>query len=125
IAEKDACAFALGALKDSSSIPQLQALTKSSPNAVRLAAFRALNFLGVQSIKKEVEKLAEEGDIFAISTLAEIPQANDTLYTLLYNSDIEIKANAAIALLKQQDPRCARVLKDLLIPKESDLAILP
>ncbi len=124
IAEKEACAYAVGILKDSSSIDTLKKLSNSFAENVKIAALKALYILGDQEAKKGLEKEAANS-VFAIATLGEIEGSQETLYKLTKSNNHLIKINAAIALLRRKDSRSVPVLKDILITNTKDLAIQP
>jgi len=69
IAEQEACASAIGFLKDSKSIPLLKNLSRSPSANVKLAAKYSLYLLGDDSAKEEIVSLAKEGNLFAIGLL--------------------------------------------------------
>jgi HEAT repeat protein len=125
IAEQEACAFALGILKDSKSLPLLKKLTKSPSSNVRLSALKSLYLLGETSSKEEVIKLAEEKDLFAISTLAEMPPAADLLALLSHDENMQVRFNAMVALLQLRDARAAMPLLEFLLRDSRDLGFQP
>ena len=126
IAEKEACAFALGYLQDSESIPYLEQLAVKHGNEnVRLAAQIALYNLGQDKAKRLIENQAKKENPFAIHALSSISDSKGTLYFLLFSQDLNIAANAAISLLKQKDDRGLPLILDLLVPKRKDLRIMP
>ena len=99
--EQEAAASALGILKDSKSIPQLQKLALSSSPNVQLAALHALYKLGETSVIEKILPIAQKGDLFAIQLLGELPGSEETLSSLTKNTPIHIRMNAGIALLKR------------------------
>lgn len=125
IAEQEACATAIGLLKDSKSIPLLQKLSRSSSPNVQLAAQRSLYVLGDESIKKEMFDLAKKEDLFAITTLGEIPGSEDLLYELAKHENMLVRFNAATALLARRDPRSLPILKEFIIRDSRDLGFQP
>ncbi|MBF8263807.1 MAG: hypothetical protein HW387_1472 [Parachlamydiales bacterium] len=60
VSELEACAFAMGALKDSSSINRLKKLARSSSDNVKIAAILALQELGDRSCVAILEEMARE-----------------------------------------------------------------
>ncbi|HSW73450.1 MAG TPA: hypothetical protein VLG44_08620 [Chlamydiales bacterium] len=125
VAEKEASAFALGYLQDTSSSNVLKKISTSGSESLKLAALKALYLLGDVSVKKEIEKMAEEQNFFAISTLGDIPGGEETLVSLLPSPNLHTRINAAVALLKRRDKRCLRALKDVFITDTRDLALQP
>lgn len=122
-AQQEACAFALGVFEDSSSIEKLRKLAASSTVTVRLAALQALYSLGVQEAYDAIEEHARAEDLFAIALLGDVTKSAYTLYLLSQSQNVQVRVNAALALLKQRDPRCLSVLIDLLIRDSRDLAL--
>lgn len=125
IAEQEACAAAIGLLKDSKSIPLLKTLSQSPSINVKLAASYALYSLGEEAAKQEIISLAKENHLFAIYLLGEIPGTQEVLLSLLKSDDLQIKFNAAFALLKRHDPRIVEVLLEFLIRDSRDLSFQP
>lgn len=125
IAELEATVFAIGSLKDSNSIPKLRKLCQSPTDTVRLAASVALCRLGDRSGVSIIEELAKESNLFAISALGAISETESTLAELVTSSDLQIRTNAAVALLQRRDPRCLTVLSEILIDDARDLAFHP
>lgn len=114
-AQQEACAFALGTLKDETSIPRLEILKRSNVPHVRLAAWKALYDLGIKEYKLNIENAAKQKDVFAIAILGDIEGSQNVLATLVNENNIQVKINAAIALLHLQDPRCLSALVNLLM----------
>ncbi|MFI0435202.1 MAG: HEAT repeat domain-containing protein [Parachlamydiaceae bacterium] len=119
---QEACASTLGALKDEESIPQLEKLGRSQYPIVALAAHCALYQLGRHSFIKEIEQVAERGNLFAIHALGSIPDQSKMLIELLKNPDLNIRLNAAIALLDQHNPRALESIEEIIIRDKRDLA---
>lgn len=124
-AQQEVCAHALGIMKDASSIPQLEKMSKGNTPAGRLAALYALWSLGKKETAKEIEAEAKAHNLFAINLLGNIPEGQNTLFDLTKNVNIQVKFNAALALLELQDPRCLPVVCELLIKDSKDLGITP
>jgi HEAT repeat protein len=114
-AQQEACAFALGTLKDETSQKRLELLSRSKVLHVRLAAWKALYDLGRKEFKAPIEKAAKEKDIFAIALLGDIEGSQNVLSDLVNDNNIQVKINAAVALLHLQDSRCLSALIDILI----------
>lgn len=125
VAELEAAIFAIGALKDSSSMPKLQKLCSSPIDSIRLAAARALFHLGNRKFVPLIEEAAQKQNLFAITTLGEIPDSEEILAPLISSKDLQVRINAAIALLQRRDPRCLLPLSEILISDGRDLAFHP
>lgn len=123
-ATQEACAVALGTLKDESSVSKLYEFSQSSSSAVRLAAYQALYKLGREEMRKNIEDLAIQGDVFAISVLSSMPGSELTLHPLLNSRNIHVRINAALALLELADPACWEALQEILIRDFRDLAFV-
>lgn len=123
--EQEACALALGLLKDSKSIPLLQQLAKSSANNVKLSALRSLYLLGDTHALMPIFDLAKQRDLFAISLLGELPGGEEILITLLEDHDIHVRFNATFSLLKRRDPRCIPAIEEFLLRDAKDLGFQP
>lgn len=125
IAELEAVIFAIAALQDSHSIPKLKKLSQSTTDTIRLAASIALHRLGDRSAVPNIETLAKQSNLFAINALGSITETEETLLPLLASSDLQVRSNAAIALLQRRDSRCIPVLTEILIDDARDLAFHP
>jgi HEAT repeat protein len=122
-AQQEACAAALGALKDEVSAPKLLEAAKSKHINVRLAALNALYQLGRHEAQAEIESLAKTKDPFAISLLSQIPGSENVLASLLVCDNIHARLNAAVALLEHGDRRCLPIISEILLKTTRDLAI--
>jgi HEAT repeat protein len=125
VAEQEACAFAIGHLKDSKSIPLLKKLAKSPSSNVKLAANYSLFLLGEDSAKNEIALLAKEGDLFAISLLGEIPGMQDVLFPLTKDPQLQVRFNAVFSALKLGDSRPLDVFLEFLVRDSRDLGFQP
>ncbi len=125
IAEQEACATAIGYLKDSRSLPLLKTLAQSPSPNVKLAAKRSLYTLGDDTSKEETELLAKEGNLFAIAMLGDIPGSENLLFSMVSDPDLQIRFNAVFSLLKLKDPRVADSLLEFLIRDSRDLGFQP
>jgi HEAT repeat protein len=123
--EQEACAYALGLLSDSKSIPQLKKLSQSSTTSVRLAALHSLYLLGVTDAMQEIEALAKQHNLFAITLLGDLAGSEKTLFDLTRHPNKNISYNAAIALTKRRDPRALPLLEEILIHDSRDLGFQP
>lgn len=123
--EQEACALALGYLKDSKSIPQLKKLASSPDTSVRLAALQALHLLGDSEAATSITSLALENNSYAISLLGDIPSGKEALAKLIHSKDPNVKFNAAFSLLKARDNRCLRPLEAFLLKDAHDTGYQP
>lgn len=122
---QEVAAEALSRLQDGKAMDQLRALTQSAHSAVRLSALHALLSLHDTTVIPQIlQQAANEKDIYAIASLANLEVSNSTLLELLSDSDPHVRANAAIALLSQRDPRCLPQIMELLIKDARDLALV-
>lgn len=124
-AQEEACAAALGAMNDSSSIPKLQALSSSCCSNVKLASLNSLIHLGHLEALLEIKNCANSGNLFAIQLLGGFADTEELLWKLCQNQNKQIQINAALALLERQDPRCLDIISTILIPDARDIALLP
>ncbi|NGX39733.1 MAG: hypothetical protein KR126chlam1_01066 [Chlamydiae bacterium] len=125
VAEQEASAYAVGLLKDSSSLKKLKRLFNSAPSNVQIAAAHSLYILGDKMAKDYLLSKAKDGDLFAIATLAGVPEGKSLLAELCKNTDIAIRTNAALSLIKHRDRRCIPAILDILIRDVRDLGLQP
>ncbi len=123
--EQEASASALGMLKDSKSIPQLQRLSKSVSIPVKLAALRSLYMLGDTQALLPIFDMAHQYDLFAIALLGELPGGEEVLAPLLKHENIQVRFNAAFSLLQRRDARCLPALEEFLLRNAKDLGFQP
>ncbi len=122
-AQQEVCAQALGIMKDTHSLPQLEKFAKSNTMSIRLAALHALFDLGKKEVSEEIVTAAKNLDLFAITLLGSIPGSQEVLFELSSHSNVQVRINAAMALLDHQDPRCLPILCEVLIHSSRDLAL--
>jgi HEAT repeat protein len=125
IAELEAAAYAVGALKDGASSAKLKKLALSSIDSVRLAAALALFHLGDRAHIPAILEMAEKKNLFAIAALGEIEDSEKVLSELAESADLQVRINAAAALLQRRDPRCRAALSEILIEDGRGLAFHP
>jgi HEAT repeat protein len=123
IPQQEACAYALGAMKDEFSIPRLEKLASSNNTNVRLAALKSLYQLGKKEVRAQVEMFAKQNELFAIYMLGEMEGSEDLLAELATSQNIQTRFNAGLALLERQDKRALPVLIELFIKDARDLAL--
>lgn len=124
VAQQETCATALGYMKDESSVGKLTQFSHSPNVSVKLAALHSLYLLGRHETRHEIEKIALTKNIFAISLLGSMPGSELILAELMYDPNIQVRVNAALALLERNDPRCLKMLSDILIPDSRDFLLL-
>lgn len=124
-AEQEACAYALGLLKDSKSLPLLRNLSKSPSVHVKLASLLALYSLGEESVKEEIHALAKQNNLFALGLLGEIPGSEPLLLPCLASEDIQVRFNGMLALLKLKSPPVYPALLEFIIKDSKDLGFQP
>jgi len=123
VPQQEACAYALGAMKDEASASKLEQLSLSSHATVSLAALQALYRLGRVDTRRQVETMAlEDEDLFAIGVLGEMPGSEETLLKLMQNPAMAVRINAALALLDRNHPACLRGLVEFFVRDARDLA---
>jgi HEAT repeat protein len=120
--QQEACAFTLGQLKDEDSIPLLQRIAHSSHATTALAADIALYQLGNAPSIKEIEKKAEQGNLFAIRALGEFPEHHQVLLSLLTRPDLQVRYNVIVSLLRQHHPKGLELISELIVKDRRDLA---
>lgn len=124
VMQQEACAFALGKMKDESSILKLETLKSSPLKNVQLAALLALYHLGQRTKQKDIENMAKNLDLHAISMLFEIDGSDSILLELTKHEDFSVRINASIALLKSEHPSVTPPLLEILIRDTRDLAFI-
>jgi HEAT repeat protein len=124
-AEQEACATAIGHLKDSNSISVLKNLGQSPSVNVQLAARHSLYLLGDEVSQKQIGNLAKEGNLFAIGLLGDMRGSQQILLPLINDADIQVRFNAVFALLKLRDPRVLPSLLEFLVRDSRDLGFQP
>lgn len=122
-AQQEASCTALGILKDEKSAPKLLHLSKSVHPNVRLAALNSLYLLGRLEAGAEIMKMASTGDVFAIYQLGKIPGSEDLLKKLMNVDNLQIKINAAVALLELGDKACIPMIATFLVRNTRDLGL--
>lgn len=122
-AQQEACATALGVLKDENSAKSFMVLTKSSNPNVKLAALASLYRLGRHETINDVAAMANQGNLFAITVLGNMPGSEEVLAKLLQNDQLQIKINAAAALLNLGDKRSLPIIGQLLLRDSRDIAL--
>lgn len=113
--QQEACAWAFRTFKDYSSLPRLEVLSRSVTPSVRLAAQHASYVLGKKEGVAEIIQRAEEGDLYAIRVLGDIPEGAMVLQKLLSDPRVVVRVNAAKSLLEQKNPRCLPGIAELLL----------
>ena len=125
VAEQEACAYAMGALKDTSSLKMLKRLAKSPSENVKIAAILSLQELGDRISIPDLEELAKGNNIYAISALGNVTGSEKTLSTLVKSNDLAVRLNAAVSLLQLRDAQCLPELEEILISDQRGFAFYP
>jgi HEAT repeat protein len=125
VAEQEAAAFAVGILKDSRSRKKLQKLFQSAPVNVQIASAKSLTLLGDLTANAFLIEQAKNCNLFAIVSLADVPEGKEVLAHLCRHPDLGIRINAAIALLRHRDPRCRTPLIEMIVRDGRDLGFIP
>lgn len=123
IDEQEASIYALGTFQDTSSLPQIKLACHSPYTNVRLSALISLMNLGCLDVKEHIEAMALKDNVYAITALGDVVGSEEVLYQLCQSPKLQIRGNAAIALLKRRDPRCIPTLLEILIKDSRDLGI--
>lgn len=123
--QQEACAYALGTFGDEASRDMLEKLAASSSPSVRLAAHKALHQLGSETAEKYIAEQAALGDCFAISLMGSLEGDDAVLVKLLSHDDVNVRTNAAMALLQRRDGRCLQGIADILIDSHRDYTLQP
>ncbi len=124
-AEQEACAAALGYLKDMKSLKKLKKLTHHSSPLVQLAAYQSLFLLGDGKAASLIAAEAKEENVFAISLLGQIPGQEEVLASLVSHPNMQVRFNAAFSLLQRKDPRSVPALLEFIIRDSKDLGFQP
>lgn len=120
-AQQEACALALGDLKDACSLSLLKDLAGNSRREVRLAASIALYELGEYEALKSIEELARSGDLFAIAALGSLKEGKEILREMIYHADRDVRLNATLSLLLLGE---AGPIEEILIPGNKDFGFM-
>lgn len=121
-AQLEACASALGELRDESSAAIIMEWANSQAPYLRLAALKALYQLGRKDARLEVEKIAQVDLPHAILMLGEMPGSEQLLIEKTKSPQINVRINAALALLQLRNVNAVPALKEILIEDERSLA---
>lgn len=124
IAQQEACIAALGILRDESSLDKLEKLSHSNKWNVKLAALKALYAMGRKESRSQIESMACEGNAFAITSLGAMPGSEEILAKIIASRDMQMRINAAIALLELHDARCLSPLCEVLLDHTADQVLL-
>jgi HEAT repeat protein len=125
VAEQEACASALGMLKDSKSIGRLKKLATSPAPNVQIAADFSLHILGDGQARNRIAELAKTNNLFAITLLGDIEGSEEVLIPLLRHEDQQVRFNAALAVLKRRSSLSLPILCEILIKDSRDLGVQP
>ncbi len=121
--QQEACAFALGTLRDKKAEGILIEMLDSPSQYVSLAALQALYQIGKTDVLSKIIEIAETGNLFAITILGKMPGSEIALIELAQNHNQQIRLNASLALLELNDSNCLSGLKEFLINHSETFAI--
>lgn len=122
--QQEACAIALGELKDNSALDKLEKLSLSPVPSVRLAAYKALYQLGKEECRLSIEEEAKKDNLFAINLLGNMPGSEDFLFKLTKSDNFQVRLNAILGLLERRDSRVLNSIAEILIKDHRDLAFI-
>lgn len=122
--QQEACAYALGMLKDNHSLEKLQKLAHSQYPSVALAANWALCQLSQFSAIQSIEKMAKQENVFAISILGNLSEQSTVLRELVSHSNMQVRFNALLALLEQRQQVALKNVAEIIIRDRRDLGFV-
>lgn len=120
-AQQECCALAFGELKDYQSLPKLKEFATSKRENVRLAASIALYTLGQIEYLSNIQNMAQEGYLYAISALGKLKKGKKTCLCLLSHPERDVRLNAIIALLNMREKEVIPHLNEILIEDSRDI----
>lgn len=120
--QQETAAFALGVFQDYHSKKVLASLAESPHIPVRIAALKSLISLGEKDKIRHLRQLALQGNLFAIQCLGDIPHTEEILAQIAASSDLALRLNGSLALLKRKDRRCIPGILEILVRDSRDLA---
>lgn len=123
--ELEAVAYTLGSMQDLSAVEDLKHLTTFPTVDVRLTSLYALTKLGYTDYIPEIEKLAKEGNLFAVSILSDLNIGEEILTSMLKEQDVTTRLNAVLALLHERNPIVMPYLLDLFDINRNTLCFAP
>lgn len=123
-AQQESAAFALGVFKDENSISQLTVLSKSQYPNVRLAALVSLYHLGKKEAVTQIEEAAKKEDLFSVLALSDVTESLPTLLELQKSKNLNVRVNATLALLEQEDSNCFKTLPEIILRNKYDYGLI-
>lgn len=121
--EQEVSAYVAGKFRDRAAIPLLLAMGENNSCELLLARCLALERLGSSKKLAFCETAAKQGNLFAIQTLSEIEEGKDVLELLCKSTNLDVRYNAALALLKKKEKSALPHVLELLLEDPRDLAI--
>lgn len=121
VREQEACAYALGELRDAHAREKLKRLSTSKNEGVKLAACRSLYLIGEKEANEPIVENAKGGGLFAIALLGEMEGSESVLIDLLKSCDPHVRLGAALSLLKRRDARAVDALIEVLVRDSRDI----
>lgn len=123
-AEEEACAFALGKLRDREAEAQLMRLSERTQGEVSVAALKALYDIGhPEALAKLVQKAREE-NLFALQLLGEVDaqkEIHNQLLNLLESPNPSVRLNSAFLLMRFQEKKALAYFYKLFERKKEDV----
>ncbi|MCK4934115.1 MAG: HEAT repeat domain-containing protein, partial [Simkaniaceae bacterium] len=80
---------------------------------------------GDSSYRNTLMNLAKQGNLFAITLLAEIQGSEQALKSLIKHPNIQIRYNAAVSLLRLHDAAAIPLILEILLSDDNDLGFFP
>lgn len=103
-----------GIFQDSKSKPVVTSFIDSPYPHVQLAALNALKRFNDPASESSLMALANQGNIFAITSIYSIEKSEETLVALCRHPDVHVRINALGVLLEKRDPRAGKFLIEFL-----------
>ncbi len=112
--DKEALLYVLSSFGDTVFLKEFEQLVgKHNPN-LEIAAILALNRLGYKKFNHFLLQKAAKHSLLAINACSQIDNSQQLLSKLAKSENLQIKANAAFALLEKQNAACLPFLTDIL-----------
>ena len=100
ILELESAAYAVGIFGDESALKRLEELSSRRENTLSMAALISRHRLGDLKARDAITERAKKGDLFALSTLSEMPKSAPLLEKLLKSPNADVRLGSTLALLR-------------------------